>query len=70
MGIVAAKLLTNIGSVRTAGLEENRYGTEFKTAGYATEVPKYRSPAHGNTYPNANKLAKYHVPGLIYDRYG
>lgn len=70
MGINVSKLLANVGGVRTSGLEANRYGTEFKKAGYATSVPEYKRPIYGNTVPDADKLANYHVPGLVLDRIG
>lgn len=68
MGINVSKLLGNVGAVRTSGLEANRYGTEFKNASYATAVPEYKAPVCGNTIPNADKLANYNVPGVVFDR--
>ena len=70
MGINVSKLLGNVGAVHTSGLEPNRYGTAFKTQSYATSVPEYNRPVYGNTVPDADKLANYHVPGLRLDRIG
>ena len=67
MGLDVTKLLANVGAVHTSGLSANRYGTAFREASYATSVPHYKSPVYGNTVPNADKLANYHVPGLVCD---